>query len=130
MVREGHKSGQLAGQKQRNRGSFLTSTLSFFDKVKKMEIKNKENFDIHKIFEQLNHYVLNQEGYPDFIEGKILESILEESKYREKNKKIEKIKLACKPDWGNSGYCGNCLSVDNCPVKWGYRKWKRNIEIT
>lgn len=31
--------------------------------------------------------------------------------------KMEKKKLACKPDWGNSGYCGNCLSVNNCPVK-------------
>ena len=30
---------------------------------------------------------------------------------------ISKIKIACKHDWGNTNFCKNCLSVNNCPVK-------------
>lgn len=29
---------------------------------------------------------------------------------------FEAIKLACKHDWGNTSFCVNCLSVNNCPV--------------
>ena len=46
----------------------------------------------------------------------IIEDIYSEKKYK-------KVNLACKHDWGNSCYCKNCLSVDNCPVIWGYEKW-------
>ena len=28
-----------------------------------------------------------------------------------------KIKIACKHDWGNTDFCKNCLSINDCPVK-------------
>ena len=29
---------------------------------------------------------------------------------------IQKRKLACKHDWGNTNFCKICLSINDCPV--------------